>query len=67
LSSIYYNLLAKGIKANDEHSAIVESYSSNFDVEIEAFVYMVNTPEVVVRKFEEKSLVQQVQHDMLQA
>ena len=44
---------ARGIEANDEHSAIVESHSFNSYVETKAFAYMASTIEEVVKKFEE--------------
>ena len=64
---IDYDLLAREIKANDEQSAITESHSSNCYMEIEAFVYMANTPKEMARKFKEQVRLQQVQHEMLQA
>ena len=45
IAPIDYNLLAKGIEANDEHSAVAESHSSNSYVKTEAFAYMTNTLE----------------------
>ena len=57
ITVIDYNLQARGIEANDEHSAIVESHSSNSFVEMEAFAYITNTTKKVARKFEEKSQV----------
>ena len=45
------NLLARGIKANDEHSAIIESHSSNSYEETRTFTYMAGTPEEVARRF----------------
>jgi len=58
ITPIDYNNLAKGVESNDEHSAIMESHSSNSYVEKEAFTYMTNTPEEVARKFEEQAQVQ---------
>jgi len=60
-------LLAKGIKANDEHSAITKSHSLNSYVKTKAFAYMANTSEKMARRFEEQSQVQEAQHDTLQA
>jgi len=53
IALIDYNLLARGINANDEHSTVTESHSSNSYIEIEAFAYMANTPEEIARRFEE--------------
>jgi len=64
---IEYNLLARGIEADDEHSAISKSHSSNSYVETEVFAYMANIIEEIVRKFEQQARVQQAQHKMLQA
>jgi len=52
---------------DNEHSAIMESYSSNSYKETEAFAYMTAIPGEIARKFEEQARVQQVQHEMLQA
>ena len=43
------SLLAWEIEVNDEHSAIVESWSSNFSSETTAFTYMAETPEEVAK------------------
>jgi len=43
---------------NDEHSAIVESYSLNYSSETTSFPYMAETPKEVVRQFEEQVRVQ---------
>ena len=51
ISPVDYSLLAREIEVNDEHSAIVESQSSNSSLETSA--YMAGTPEEVARKFEE--------------
>jgi len=53
ITPVDYNILARGIKVNDEHSAIVESQSWNSYAGKEAFTYMVGTPEEVARMFEE--------------
>ena len=66
IAPIDYNSLAKGNESNGEHSAIVESHSSNSLVEEEAFAYMAGTPEEIAKKFKEQSRVQQVQHKMLE-
>ena len=39
IAMIDYNLLARGIESNDEHSAIPESHSSNSYMETGAFTY----------------------------
>ena len=55
---VNYSLLAKGIEVNDEHSAIVESYSLHYSSETTSFPYMAETPKEVVRQFEEQVRVQ---------
>ena len=57
ITLVDYNLLARGIKVNDEHSAIIESQSSNSYTGTEAFMYMANTPEEVAKKFKEQAQV----------
>ena len=59
IALIHYNNLAKGVESNEEHSAIIESHSSNSYVEKESFTYMTSTPEKVSRKFREQARVQQ--------
>jgi len=44
IAQVDYNALARGTKANDKHSAIAESKSSNSHMEKEAFAYMASTP-----------------------
>jgi len=57
LPPIDYNLLAREIKANDKHFAIMESHSSNSYMEKEAFAYMGGASEEVAMKFEEQARV----------
>ena len=45
VSPINYNLLARRIEADDKHSAIVGSHSSNSYKETEAFTYMFDISE----------------------
>jgi len=45
IAPIDYNNLTKEIESNDEHSAIVESHSSNSCVKKKAFAYMAIAPE----------------------
>ena len=59
-------LIGQRIEANNEHSVITESHSSNSCMETKAFAYMANTPEEMARILEEQSRVQQAQHNMLQ-
>ena len=59
ITPIDYNLLVRGIEADDEHSTIVGSHSSNSYKEKEAFTYMVDIPEEITKKFEEQAQVQQ--------
>jgi len=59
VAPIDYNLLVRGIEADDEHSTIVGSHSSNSYKEKEAFTYMVDIPEEITKKFEEQAQVQQ--------
>jgi len=46
-----------GIEVNDEHSAIIEFQSLNFNSET-TFTYMVGTPEEVAKSFEEQARIQ---------
>jgi len=64
---IDYNSLVRGIESDDEHSAIVTSHSSNSFREIEAFTYMADIAEEIVKKFEEQARVQHTHHEILQA
>ena len=59
IAPIDYNLLAKGIDANDEHSSITEFHSSNSYMEMKDFTYKANTLEEMARRFEEQCRVQQ--------
>jgi len=54
IALVDYSLLARGIGVNDEHSAIIESQSSNSSLETTAFAYMAGTPEEVAKQFEEQ-------------
>jgi len=47
-------MMAKGIKSNDDYSAIVESNLSNSYMEKEDLAYMATTFEELARRFEEK-------------
>jgi len=57
IALIDYSLLARGIEVNDEHSAIIESQSSNSTSEITAFAYMARTPKEVARQFEKQARI----------
>jgi len=57
ITLVGYNLLAREIEVNDEHSAVIASQSSNSYVGIKAFMYMTDTPEKVARKSEEQDRV----------
>ena len=50
---IDYNALAHGIKVNDSHSAVAESWASNSSVEKEASAYVIGTPEETARRSEQ--------------
>jgi len=65
ITPVDYNLLARGIDINDEHSAIAESQSSNSYKEKGAFTNMANNSEEMAKRFEEQSWVQREQQDML--
>ena len=67
ITPLDYNFLARGIKVNDEHSAVIESQSSNSYARMEAFAYMANISKEVARKFKKQDRAQQAQHEMLQA
>jgi len=67
ISLVKYSLLVRRIEVNDEHSAIIESQSSNFSSETTAFAYMAGTPEEVAKQFEEQAEVQREQLDMIRA
>jgi len=54
IAPVDYNLLARGIEVNDEHSAIIESQSLNFSSETTAFARMAGTPEEMAKRFEEQ-------------
>jgi len=47
ITLVDYNVLARGIEASDEYSAIGESQSPNSYMEKKAFAYMAGTPEEV--------------------
>jgi len=55
------------IEVNDEHSAIIESKSSNSSSETTAFTYMEGTPDEVARQFKEQARVQMEQLEMIRA
>jgi len=61
IAPVDYNTLARGVKVNDEHSAIAEYKSSNCYMEREAFAYTAGTPKELSQRFEEQSRVQQAQ------
>jgi len=67
ISPVDYSLLARRIELNDEHSAIIESQSSNSSLKTTAFAYMAGIPEEVARQFEEQAWVQRKQLDMIRA
>ena len=67
IAPVDYTLLARGIKVNDEHSAVIKLQSSNSSSETTTFAYMVGTPEEVARQFEEHARVQREQLDMIRA
>jgi len=50
---------------NDEQSAIIESWSSNFSSETTTFSYMAGTPEEVTKRFKEQAQIQREQFDMI--
>ena len=62
-----YSALAWGIEVNESHSAIAEPQASNSFIEKEAFAYMTNTPEEMVRRFEQQAQVQGEQFEMIRA
>jgi len=57
IAPVDYSLLARGIEVNDEHSAIIESQSSNSSSKTISFAYMAGTPEVVAKRFKEQARV----------
>ena len=67
IAPVDYNLLAREIEVNDEHSAIIESQFLNSSLETTAFAYMAGTPEEMANRFEEQARVQQEQFDMIRA
>ena len=67
VAPVDYSALAQGIKVSESHSAIAESQASNYPVEKEAFVYMVNTPEETTMHLEQQAQVQREQFDMIRA
>ena len=58
IALVDYSLLARGIKVNDEHSAIVESQSSNSSSGTTACAYMAGTPKEMAKQFEGQAPVQ---------
>jgi len=65
MTPVDYNLLARGIEVNDEHSVIIESRSSHSSSETTAFAYMAGTPEEAAKRFKEQARVQREQFDIL--
>ena len=58
IALVDYSLLAREIEVNDEHSAIIESQSSNSSSETIAFAYMARTLEEVAKRFKEQAWIQ---------
>ena len=67
VAPINYSALARGIGANESHSAVAESQASNSSIEKEAFAYMTNTPEETARRFEQQAQFQREQFEMIRA
>jgi len=57
IAPVDYSLLATATEMNDEHSAIIESRSSNSSSETTVFAYIAGTPEEVAKRFEEQARV----------
>ena len=57
IAPVDYSLLVRGIEVNDEHSAIIESRSSNSSSKTISFAYMVGTPEVVAKRFKKQARI----------
>ena len=55
ITPVNYNLLARGIEMNDEHSAIIKSQSLNSSSGTTAFAYMARTPEEVAKRFKKQA------------
>ena len=57
IAPMNYNVLARGIEASDEHSAIAESQLSNFLYGKEASAFMAETSEEVAKRYQEQARV----------
>ena len=57
IAPVDYNILARGIEASDEHSAIAESQSSNSYMEKDILTYMAETPEEMAKRYQEQARV----------
>jgi len=55
IAPVDYNLLARIIEMNDEHSTIIESQSLNSSLGTIAYAYMVGTSEEMAKRFEEQA------------
>ena len=66
ITLVDYSLLAREIKVNDEHYAIIRSQFLNSSLDTTAFAYMVGTPEEVAKQFEVQARVQREQFDIIQ-
>ena len=67
IGPVDYNLLAREIEVNDEHSAIIKSQTSNSSSRTTSFAYMVKTPEEMAKQFKEQAWVQREQFDIIRA
>ena len=65
MTPVDYNLLARGIEVNDEHSIIIESRSSHSSSETTASAYISGTPEEAAKRLKEQARVQREQFDIL--
>ena len=65
ITTVDYNALAQGIEASDEHWVIAKSQSFNSWIEKKTSAYMVDTPEEIAKRFEEKARVQQAQNEIV--
>ena len=64
-AQVDYNLLARGIEVNDDHSAIIKFWSSNSSSETTTFAYMAGTPQEMAKRFEEQARIQREQFNMI--
>ena len=55
ITPVDYNLLAKGIEVNDEHSTVVESQSSNSSLGTTAIAYMAGDSEEMIKRLEDQA------------